>query len=76
MEVRSGYASASLPFIQKKKKIKMYNFAFSLRDHYTQKGILPHRNCEPWCILVPLCLGGPVAVFMSPRPKAQNFYKK
>ena len=41
MEVRSGYASASLPFIQKKKKIKMYNFAFSLRDHYTQKGILP-----------------------------------
>jgi len=47
MEVRFGYAFASLPFISKKRKKKMNNFAFRLRSHYTQKGILPINLINP-----------------------------
>jgi hypothetical protein len=44
MEVRSGYASASLPFIKTIMKTKMNNFDFNLKEHYTQFGILPICN--------------------------------
>ena len=39
-------ATPSLHFhlFKQKENKKMNNFAFRLRSHYTQKGILPHKN--------------------------------